>query len=71
MTKAWTLFVAVAALTWASTGPAHEIAPSYLSLAGKDSAARLDLRWDLPLAELRWIIDLDADGDGTLAWPEV
>jgi hypothetical protein len=50
---------------------AHEIAPSYLTVTRSDSESGMRLRWELPLAELRWTVDLDADGNGTIAWEEV
>jgi hypothetical protein len=61
----------IALLCTATTALAHDIAPSYLTVTRPDSEAGLLLRWELPLAELRWTVDLDADGDGTIAREEV
>jgi hypothetical protein len=67
-----TFCAAVVALGCCAAAAAHEIAPSYLSVVTRsDSESGLRLRWELPLAELRWTVDLDADGDGTIAWEEV
>jgi hypothetical protein len=71
MNRIRTLCLAAVALGCSPLVPAHEIAPSYLSIAGTDSDSALSLRWDLPLAELRWIVDLDANGDDRLEWGEV
>jgi hypothetical protein len=60
MTRLRALFIAAAALLASPVALAHEVAPSYLSVSGLDSDPSLALRWDLPVAELRWIVDLDA-----------
>ncbi len=63
---------AIAALLCSAAALPHEIAPSYLTLVTRsDSEPGMRLRWELPLAQLRWTVDLDADGDGTIAWAEV
>jgi hypothetical protein len=71
MNRIRTLCLAAVALGCSPLVPAHEIAPSYLSIAGTDSDSALSLRWDLPLAELRWTVHLDANGDDRLEWGEV
>jgi hypothetical protein len=71
MKRLRTLCIVIAALFCGTVALAHEVAPSYLNLAGTESESAVALRWDVPLAELRWIVDLDGNSDGTLAWEEV
>jgi hypothetical protein len=72
MRSLFTFCAAVVALTCCAASFAHEIAPSYLTVVSRsDSEAGPRLRWELPLAELRWTVDLDANGDGTIGREEV
>lgn len=71
MKRIRTFCLAAVALGCSTLAPAHDVAPSYLSIARTDSEGSLRLRWDLPVAELRWTVDLDPNGDGRLEWGDV
>lgn len=48
---------------------AHKPSDSYLRIKVIDE--RIEGRWDVPLRDLDYLIDLDADGDGRIRWGEV
>jgi hypothetical protein len=48
---------------------AHATSTTYL--VATESSAEVALTWDLPVAELHWALDLDADGDGRIRWIEI
>lgn len=54
---------------FARTAFAHKPSDSYLTVATK--GAEIDVRWDIALRDLSFIMDLDADGDGKITWAEV
>lgn len=62
------LFVATATL-FTLPAFAHKPSDSYLTLTV--AGARVDGRWDIALRDLDNVIDLDADGDGTVTWGEL
>jgi len=50
---------------------AHKPSDSYLTIATKSGGSDIDVRWDIALRDLAFIIDLDGDGDGKVTWSEV
>ena len=48
---------------------AHKPSDSYLVLSFAGS--KVDVRWDIALRDLDYVMGLDADGDGNLTWGEV
>lgn len=50
---------------------AHATSTSYLMLKVPDSAAPLEMRWDLSLQSIVWSVFIDQDYDGVVTWQEV
>jgi hypothetical protein len=48
---------------------AHKPSDSYLTL--KAQGASIDVRWDIALRDLDYVLQLDRDGNGELTWGEV
>jgi hypothetical protein len=48
---------------------AHKPSDSYLTLKAQDD--RIDIRWDLALRDLDFVMQLDRNGNGELTWGEV
>jgi hypothetical protein len=50
---------------------AHAASTSFLIVEVPDSAQPVALRWDLSLADVAWMVFIDADYDGNVTWKEV
>ncbi|MBC5764535.1 HupE/UreJ family protein [Ramlibacter albus] len=65
--KAW---LAALLLACASFGAwAHKPSDSYLTVKAQEQ--RVEIRWDLALRDLDYLLQLDRDGNGELTWGEV
>lgn len=51
------------------TAWAHKPSDSYLSLRAQQD--RIEIRWDIALRDLDYVLQLDRDGNGELTWGEV
>ncbi len=63
------LLAALLALIASTSAHAHATSTTYL--VATETSERLAITWDLPVAELHWALDLDADGDGRILWAEI
>jgi hypothetical protein len=63
------LLAALLALAASTALHAHATSTTYL--VARDSSGDVAIAWDLPVAELHWALDLDADGDGRIRWAEI
>ena len=50
---------------------AHKPSDSYLTLRGAPDSGSISVRWDIALRDLDYVLELDRDGNGALAWGEV
>jgi hypothetical protein len=57
------------ALLFALPAFAHKPSDSYLTVQAQDE--RLQIRWDIALRDLDYVLQLDRDGNGELSWGEV
>ena len=60
------LLMALSANAWA-----HKPSDSYLTLRANATARQIDIRWDIALRDLDYVLQLDRDGNGELSWGEV
>ena len=60
------LLLALSANAWA-----HKPSDSYLTLRANATARQIDIRWDIALRDLDYVLQLDRDGNGELSWGEV
>ena len=67
----WLRLLGLAALTACLQAPAHAHKPSDSYLTVKAEQARVQVRWDLALRDLDYVLQLDRDGNGELTWGEV
>ena len=67
----WLRLLGLAALTACLQAPAHAHKPSDSYLTVKAEEARVQVRWDLALRDLDYVLQLDRDGNGELTWGEV
>jgi hypothetical protein len=67
---AWLLVaIGLAAALAASPALAHKSSEAFLEL--RPQSGNVAARWDIALRDLDLLLDLDADGDGSLQWGEV
>lgn len=67
-------FVLVAAMVASAGAHAHAASDAYLTLAAataRDGSTVVDVRFDIALRDLDFVLSLDGDGDGNLTWGEV
>ncbi|MES2941559.1 MAG: HupE/UreJ family protein [Pseudomonadota bacterium] len=50
---------------------AHKPSDSYLSIRVAEGSSTIDVRWDIALRDLDYVLELDRDGNGELNWGEV
>jgi hypothetical protein len=50
---------------------AHKPSDSYLTVRASQDAATIDIRWDIALRDLDYVLELDRDGNGDITWGEV
>jgi hypothetical protein len=50
---------------------AHKPSDSYLTLRGSSETSEVNVRWDIALRDLDYVLELDRDGNGALTWGEV
>ena len=67
--KRWLLALLVA--LWASGAFAHSLSASYLMVNAAPERSQLAGRWEIALADVQTLIDLDTDADGAVTWREV
>ena len=59
-------------LLWPQAAWAHKPSDSYLTLRATEGGGNtIDLRWDIALRDLDYVLQLDRDGNGDLTWGEV
>ena len=63
------LLLGCAALVASLQVHAHKPSDSYLTVRTNES--KIEIRWDLALRDLDYVLQLDRDGNGELAWGEV
>ena len=68
--RRWLLLLA-AALLLPCAALAHKPSDSYLTLRGNAGSSDIEVRWDIALRDLDYVLDLDRDGNGALTWGEV
>ena len=56
---------------WAPVVVAHSLSASYLSIEAQADSSQLSGRWEIALADLQTLVDLDVDGNGAVTWGEV
>jgi hypothetical protein len=66
--KRWLL---LAALLLPLGAAAHKPSDSYLTMRGSPERADIQVRWDIALRDLDYVLELDRDGNGALTWGEV
>lgn len=54
-----------------SSSWAHKPSDSYLTLRAAQGSHNIDIRWDIALRDLDYVLQLDRDGNGDLSWGEV
>lgn len=69
MPRAWRNLLAAVLLAASTVAAAHKGSDSYLTLDFAGDAVQG--RWDIALADLDYVLHLDADGDGAITWGEV
>jgi hypothetical protein len=50
---------------------AHKPSDSYLTMRGSSETSEVNVRWDIALRDLDYVLELDRDGNGALTWGEV
>jgi hypothetical protein len=63
-------FLALITLAAPAITQAHATSTSYL-VADDTSQSNVHLTWDIPVADVHWAINLDANGDAAITWHEV
>jgi HupE/UreJ protein len=66
-------FIVVAALFMLATGSvasAHATSTTYL-VANATADTSVHLTYDIPVTDVHWALDLDANGDGAITWSEI
>jgi hypothetical protein len=58
-------------LLLAGSAFAHKPSDSYLTARASQDAATIDIRWDIALRDLDYVLELDRDGNGDITWGEV
>ena len=70
--KRWViLLLAPFVLAAHGVAQAHKPSDSYLTLRATDASNVVAVRWDIALRDLDYVLQLDRDGNGELAWGEV
>ena len=70
--KRWViLLLALFVLAAHGVAQAHKPSDSYLTLRATDASNVVAVRWDIALRDLDYVLQLDRDGNGELAWGEV
>jgi hypothetical protein len=67
MLRALTLCVAL----WAPGALAHSLSASYLTVNVAEERTELTGRWEIALADLQTLLDLDGNRDGAVTWGEL
>lgn len=57
--------------TMHSAAWAHKPSDSYLTIRATEGSSTLNVRWDIALRDLDYVLELDRDGNGELNWGEV
>ncbi len=61
----------LATLAVAGSAWAHKPSDSYLTMRANGDNGQVDVRWDIALRDLDYVLELDRDGNGELTWGEV
>ena len=70
--KHWLNFLLLLiAVLLSGTAWAHKPSDSYLTLRAAGSSTSIDIRWDIALRDLDYVLQLDRDDSGDLSWGEV
>lgn len=67
--RRWLALLLALLVPWAAL--AHKPSDSYLTLRAAGAGDEIAVRWDIPLRDLDYVLELDRDGDGALTWGEV
>jgi hypothetical protein len=63
--------LAVSIAMWAPGALAHSLSASYLTVNAASDRPELAGRWEVALADVQGLLDLDTNGDGAVTWAEV
>jgi hypothetical protein len=63
--------VAALVVLWAPEVMGHSLSASYLTLNAPADSPALSGRWEIALADLQTLLDLDVDGNGAVTWGEL
>ena len=66
LVRVWAMLLVL----WAPGALAHSLSASYLTVEAVEPV-QLNGRWEIALADLQTLIDLDVDGNGAVTWGEV
>jgi hypothetical protein len=61
---------AVIVTLWAPSVLAHSLSASYLTVDSSADRAEIVGRWEIALADMQSLIDLDSNGNGSITWGE-
>ena len=67
----WLRLVAVLLALWTPHALGHSLSASYLTVNTDAERSQLTGRWEIALADLQALLDLDLDGNGSVTWGEV
>jgi HupE/UreJ protein len=67
----WLRLVAVMMALWTSHALGHSLSASYLTVKTDVERSGLTGRWEIALADLQTLLDLDVDGNAAVTWGEV
>jgi hypothetical protein len=62
---------ALLAVLWTPVVFAHSLSASYLTVDASHERSQLAGRWEIALADLQTLVDLDTDADGAVTWGEL
>ncbi len=66
-----TFFLLLTGLLHTPCAYAHKPSDSYLTVRASQDVATIDVRWDIALRDLDYVLELDRDGNGDITWGEV
>ncbi|MBA2963084.1 MULTISPECIES: HupE/UreJ family protein [Ramlibacter] len=64
-------WLTVTLLLLAGSAFAHKPSDSYLTLRASPDGATIEVRWDIALRDLDYVLEIDRDGNGEITWGEV
>ena len=67
----WLRIVGLMLALWTPHALAHSLSASYLTVNADAERSQLTGRWEIALADLQTLLDLDVDGNGAVTWGEM